>query len=388
MSSRVAAVSARVGVALGVLLVLTGCGVTPAPEGEVPASEDAGVWVNADPFPLEPRDSPVVVSTGEEVVVLGGALRTPCPPTADCGMGEILSDGAALDPEAGAWRPLASAPLPIAPGEGAFVDGRVFAWADGATARGPLMAYSIADDRWERIDAPDERYRVLVPDGDGLLLVLGSHEDGAAADYRLDLSTEEWEELPVDPLGLGFDRSVTSTPDALVLTSKELVTNPGADGPPLVRIALFDREEQTWRRLPDAPQIGGWRWSWTGERVVAAELGEADGGEIGGWDRSYPFGGRIELPEGTWSALPEGARLNSTAWVRSAVGGERYLIVDDNVLDDVEQTWMQLDRPTDAPDEAGPAVWVGDRLVVIGGTEWAGLEGSRDTRTWVLAAGG
>ena len=376
------------GIALtAVALLLAGCtdaGPKPAPtEAVEPAARPAG-WSQATDFPLEPREAPVTVWTGTELVVVGGDLAPPCPPLADCATGPSARDGAALDPGTGAWRELGDAPVGIAPGPGAYVAGQVFVWAGENNVRGPLMSYSVADDAWREVDVPDDMPRRIVADGDRLLLPLASHEWGAGADLVLDVASGEWSELPTDPLGATFDRCLLSTRDGILLTGKALVESPGSEGPSLVQAALYDPESGAWARLPDTGQIGGWFPVWTGERVVDASLGGADGGEVNGWGREYPYGGMLSLPDGAWSPLPEAPEPTRDPWLGHVDGGEQFLVADGYVFDDVEETWTPTTAPTDAPAVIGVAAWAGDQIVVIGGTDWIDWEGTRDSRAWVL----
>ncbi|WP_460794950.1 hypothetical protein [Microbacterium sp. GXF0217] len=41
--------------------------------------------------------------------------------------------------------------------------------------------------------------------------------------------------------------------------------------------------------------------------------------------------------------------------------------------------------PADAPDVVGVTAWAGEQLVVVGGTDWSGWEGMRDSRVWIFA---
>jgi len=44
------------------------------------------------------------------------------------------------------------------------------------------------------------------------------------------------------------------------------------------------------------------------------------------------------------------------------------------LYDDAAGTWTRLGRPAGAPPEPGVAVWAGDTLLVLGGTDWRKVE--------------
>jgi hypothetical protein len=330
---------------------------------------------------------PVVVWTGAEVVVLGGDVGPACPPTADCVLTAPSRSGAALDPIRGTWRELRDAPLDIPPSSAAFAGGQVFVdlWAPDERR---LVSYDVGADRWVEWDIPGDLPHMLVGDAERVLFVSNSDENVEQADVVLDVTTGEWSDLPPDPLGASFDRTFTPTPHGLVLTSRELVDNPGAEGPAITRAALYDWDSGRWSRLPDTGQIGGWQWIWTGCRLVAPELGSADGGQIGNWGASYPFGGVIDVPEGEWSPLPGAPDPSVDPWIGSAMGGGRFAAVGGYVYDDREARWTHLPAPRGAAAEPGPAIWAGDRLVVVGGADWSGGEGNRRPETWVYTPPG
>ncbi|GAA1957693.1 hypothetical protein [Agromyces allii] len=326
---------------------------------------------------------PAVVWTGTEVIVAGGDTGPPCPPNADCVSNQQARDGAALDPATGRWRRISDAPVDIPPyASAAYADGRALILASTGDER-RLLSYDVDTDRWDRINLPDDAPRALVGDGDRVLLASTSDEHGRFADFILDVETGAWSQLTADPLGQIFDRVLTPTPDGLVLTGKQLVEDPGADGPALTIAAWLDRRSGKWSRLPDTEQIGGWRWAWTGTRLVDPTLGGGDGGEVGSWDRSYPYGGAISVPDGQWSPLPEPPSPRQDHWLTDTAGG-RFSFSGGYVYDDRRSSWTPIDRPDHAPQHADAAVWADDRLVVVGGTDWNDAGGTISSQTWIF----
>lgn len=158
-----------------------------------------------------------------------------------------------------------------------------------------------------------------------------------------------------------------------MLTAKPI--GPGGEpaDPALVRAALLPQGDERWRVLPDSDQLSGWRWSWTGRRLVEPTLGGADGGQTNGYGRTIPYGGRFEPATGTWSRLPGAPEQGTGGWPVEAPGGP-VVAAEGWVYDDAGGTWTRLPRPAGAPVTPGQAVWVDDVLVVIGGTAWHGVD--------------
>jgi hypothetical protein len=306
----------------------------------------------------------VAASTGTAVLVVGGDTGAPCPANADCkAPAHYARDGARLDLRARSWHPIAAAPIDVP----AYSQGVVVAGTLYVLARDALLAYDVAHDSWSEVPTPTGfADGQLVADSDRLVVASGSDEHGTVPDRAYDPATRRWSTLPDDPLGPAFDRVLTAIPTGLVLTAHELVDNPGADGPSLVLAARFDRTTGAWTRLPDSDQLGGWAWTWTGRRLVDPTLGGADGGKVGNYGRTIPFGGILDPATGAWSALPHAPREGTGGWPVAALGG-RYAATGGWTYDDETESWAEVPRPTGAPDEPGVAVWAGDRLVVVGG---------------------
>ena len=347
-----------------VLATLAGCGDAggsrrnPDPES-VPAA-----WERLPDPPLSRRSSPVVAWTGTELLVIGGDTSAPCPPGADCvGPDHHARDGAAYRPDEKTWRAITPAPADIPPGtQSAQVGGRLYLLA-GQT----LLEYDVAGDTWSRPTTPQLAWSWLVADGSRLLFVSGSDEQGVRPDRVYDPAADRWSVLPDDPIGPAYDRNITATSHGLVLTAKELVDNPGGgDRPSLVLAAVL--EDGTWRRLPDSDQLGGWRWAWTGARLVDPTLGGSDGGGDGAGDygRWFPNGGILDPATGTWSRLPNAPKERTGGWPVETLGGPA-IAAEGWLFDERDESWTRVPSPSDAPEQPGPAVWVGDRLVVVGG---------------------
>ena len=90
--------------------------------------------------------------TGREVIVLGGE-RHPCPPNADCAVGdEALRDGAAYDIRTNSWRPIPPAPVPVGPGNHLMVADGVVVLSDTGSGTARWFTYEPDHNRWSRVD--------------------------------------------------------------------------------------------------------------------------------------------------------------------------------------------------------------------------------------------
>ena len=188
-------------------------------------------------------------------------------------------------------------------------------------------------------------------------------------DRVLDTRTGAWSVLPADPLSPSFDRSLTPTPHGLVLTASPIAAGGGPEDPALVEAAVLEQGAAEWRRLPDSEQLGGSRWSWSGRNLVDPTLGGADGGEVNGYGRVLPFGGRLDPATGRWSPLPDAPAPLTGGWPVEAVHGP-VTAAEGWLYDDEEERWSRLDPPEGAPAQPGPATWLDDTLVVYGGARW------------------
>ncbi len=217
------------------------------------------------------------------MLALGGHTGPACPPSADCvDLDDEARDGAAYDPETDTWRPVAVAPVDVDRFTGhVVVDGLlVVGDADG------WWSFDAATDAWARLPQPGVRIGAPEAALDGRVY---SHV-GSRVQY-LDLATATWTELAPDPLEPRLqDAGVFATDAGVVLTGVNY-DEAAPDEPTLTQADVWDGS--TWRRLPRTGMIGP-LYHWTGERLVGAEIGSADGGQVNGWDRAYPFGGRLD----------------------------------------------------------------------------------------------
>jgi hypothetical protein len=327
-------------------------------------SAGAAAWTRAADLPLSARYAPLLVWTGEEVLALGGHTGPPCPPNADCAtLDDTARDGAAYDPDTDAWRLVADAPIDLDRFTGHVV-------VDGELVVGDVdgwWSFSPGSNTWAELPAPPTDVGPPETVRDGLVY---SHVQRRV--HSLDLATGTWSELPEDPLGPPLtDGSVFATDAGLVLTGVNY-EEAAPDEPTLTQADLWNGH--AWQRFPRTGMIGP-LYHWTGERLVGLEIGGADGGQVNGWDRWYPFAGALDVATGRWSEISGvpgyedlDRDLDRGAWRVEAADGPRVATAG-FVYDDDTGTWTRLERPDSALEQELTGVWVGDRLVVVGGAD-------------------
>ena len=213
----------------------------------------------------------------------------------------------------------------------------------------------------------------------------GSDEGGETADLMFDPATNEWSELPDDPLPPSFDRTLAWSGRELVLFAHEIVPQPGATEPSLVIAAVLDLDSGEWRRLPDSQILGGGaRWFELDGRLILPALGSADGGEVGNWGRPYPYGGILDPQRGEWSDLPAPpvADLSSAEDFAGGIRAGReadYFGLSGWILDATAREWIEI-HPLD--DEGALTTGrvvanAGPEMLVFGGVRWGGGRGLR-----------
>lgn len=370
-------------VLIGLCGLLAGCAehaepvVTEAGEPMV-----ANEWTALPKSPLSPREAVLGLWTGREVLLIGGSDASPCPPNASCvGDPTPLADGAAYDPATTRWRKIADSPVPLTGGESAVVGGTAYVLPpDGKE----LLAYRIDGDAWARLPVPFGGGYYLLAAGDRLVAYLGSEENGGGKDYVFEPRTATWSELPADPLNPAFDRAMAWTGSELVLFDHELVPNPGSEKPALTRAATLDLAAGSWRRLPDSEILGTGPWLAAGDELVNPMLGGADGGEVNGWGRTYPYGGGLAPATGAWSDLPTPpARDIASAGARTG-GTAVYFGSEGVVLDTATGTWQPIPAIPGGDVTHRTVVAAGVRMLVFGGASFDGTPTVVDD-AWIWA---
>jgi hypothetical protein len=360
---------------LAVLLLAALLAACSDDAADVPEAQ--GSWTEAAQTPLSPRTSPAVGWTGSEVLVVGGDVGVPDNPAAEGGAGEeFAADGAAYDPEADTWQPIADAPVPIAYYyRTAMVgDAMVIQTMTSQGRESTWLSYDASEDAWTELPSPP------TPNEDvGYLTAAEGH--AAAVTKRgvvqlLDVAAGTWSQLPPDP--------ITPRLRAVRVVQTDVGTflcgSPRGDD-----LVVVDRwDGSTWTRLDGSHQVGC-VWHWTGQRLVNPDIQTAPG-----LDGNPPYGGRLDPATREWSGLPDApdpeTRMPDYLTVNAASGplvaGWGY------VYDDAAGTWTPFGRPDSSVDRQTGATWADGRLVVVGGLdEDAGYEDTSglSDETWIWA---
>lgn len=342
-----------------------------------PDGAPSETWVAMPDGPLSPRDSALAFTVGDEVLVFGGRAEPGCPAGADCVAPDDppLIDGAAYDPSSRTWRPIADTPEPVLSASGAVLGNRLYLWATipcpanadctQATFETILM-YDLREDTWSRLVYPDQPVAGLrlAADGDRII-AYHSEAGGGVVELAYDPVTDNWSELPVDPLQPGFDRVVVPYDGDLYLFSVPTpARRPNTDDPGNYQAAVLDADADSWRILPESTLPGfAATWASFGDLVVNP-LPPAPPGS----GRTFPSGEAFDTVTEQWSVLPEAPAATGPYYELGIVLGTRYVASYGFVLDPLAGTWSDLPVPPDAADQAAASAWVGDTLVVWGGT--------------------
>lgn len=337
------------------LAVLAGCGDDSGPEA---IGDPAGLWSPLPSPPLKPTLGPVAAWTGSELLVIGGDPAEWCPLDADCaGPPRYSAAGAAYSFTTKSWRALADAPEGIPDLAAHALVGELLYVKVGAK----LLSYDVRRDTWSSVAAPDlTRGHEMTSAGRRLVFTHYSDEDAGQPDLVYDTANKRWSRLPDDPLGSTHSRSIAVTPHGWVLTALVLDMDPGADGMPPFLAARYDLKQQRWTRLPDADTTLAGRWVWAGTRLVLV------GGGLDANGESEGTGLALDPVAGHWSVLRDQPAGTEYGWPVDAANGP-VIAAAGWLYDDRTEHWRSVPRPPGGPTQPGPAVWVGDRIVVAGG---------------------
>jgi len=351
--------------ALVVLVPLAVAGGIGSDSSGDPADDDGvGRWEPIAPSPLSARAGSASVWTGEEMIVVGGNVGPPCPPTADCGgpgPDQLLADGAAYDPRTDTWRPIEDAPVPLTNARAAWTGQEMVVLDTQAMPYGEpghTFAYDPDADAWRELEPPPNVFLIGGVWNGQELFYWQSEERAGSADWSLDPSTGRWTRLPDDPFDPTFDRAYVWIGDRFVFLGLE---KRGGDDKAF-QVAEYDPESRTWTRRPESPVgFGGVDWFFHQGYVVNPY-------EDPRFDSERPRGGAYDPATGMWLATPKSGHyvydscqlgpLGSAGdWVAPA-GGVLYSLEPADTV--VAPECPQLPEPA-------AAAWTGEQVVIWGG---------------------
>jgi hypothetical protein len=217
-------------------------------------------WQAFPPTPLSKRIAPAAAWTGHEILVFGGRALGAYP-------APVLTDGAALDPASGTWRPMAPAPYGISNLGGTvtvWTGHEVLVWDQGTSPGEHLLAYDPGADKWRQLPPSglSPRSQPIVAWVGSRLMVWGGQPQSLVPNAGLD-STALADGALLDPMTGTWTRMATpATRPPLVFsatawTGSEVIFSGGYDGTSAspYRAAAFDPASNTWRTLTPPPAV-------------------------------------------------------------------------------------------------------------------------------------
>lgn len=363
---------------LGLLVVLGAALVVRSGDDDERGGFEAGGWRPLPSPGLAARSGHSAVWTGASMLVWGGA-----------GLSGPFADGAAFDAAGSRWTPLAASPLVARRDHTAVWTGSamiVFGGsgrAEGCADRCPLAdgaAYDPGADRWTPIAASPLAGRsghTAVWVQDRMVVWGGATAEGTSADgAAYDPVADAWSPLPPAPLAARSRHgSVATAHRMLVWGGSAQADGSGrlfADG------ATFSPNDGSWAPMAAFPATStsparhSFSTVWTGDRMVVwGGFGSAEACPGCPLDD----GAAYDLRADAWSAIasaPLTARGGHAAvWTGRemvAWGGAGATEQSDGAsYDPLTDSWARLETSPLRPRQGHSMAWVGDRLVIWGG---------------------
>jgi N-acetylneuraminic acid mutarotase len=286
-------------------------------------------WTPLRAAPLSPRRAHTAVWTGTRMVIYGGSG-----PREGCDRSCPLADGAAYDPIADAWTPLAPAPVAARSGHTAvWLQNRMVVWG-GAGEGGAAL-------------------------GDG-------------ASY--DPTTDTWTVLPPSPLEPRVNHRTVVTTNRMVVWGGSSEAEEGgrylADG------AVYNPLAGAWTRMAAAPASVTGRDTfaavWTGEHMVVW-------GGYGRSDTCTPClnddGAAYDVERDTWSRIApsplSGRGGHRAVWTDRTMlvwgGSDTGPQADGALYNPFDDAWLRLAPGPLGARQHHAMVWTGQQLLIWGG---------------------
>lgn len=265
--------------------------VEESPTGEPGWSYELnnGQWSRLPASPKDPAIGAAGVWTGEDVIIC-------------CGEGDQFDDFAvtvAFDPETGAWRRLADAPI-----SGTFTEAVWTGTEMLVVASGGVAAYDPGTDTWETLPSPPESARLneVAWTGDELIVWSREVERIVHPGYALRPSTGEWRRLP-DPPAWPAAPDIVWTGDLLVIWGGLPADSVGSER---AVGSVYDPATDSWTAMsetlpePDGCEcnLGSQSLVWTGDRVLVSPGAFASGAGANG-----PILLAYDPPSDTWELV-------------------------------------------------------------------------------------
>lgn len=345
--------------------------------GPNPPTGNPGEWTPMPDGPLSPRSDALAFTVGDEILIFGGGPA--CPPSAFCvprsWNGHV--DGAAYEPAALTWRPIADMPHTLDDASGTVIGDRVYLWGqyycEGANCDGESVhtftSYDAGKDEWTQLPLPDgfdadgsSGEQPTITALSGKIALAQVDADGTSTDRLFDPDTNDWTDLPIDPLRPGHDRMMAADGEGGLY----LFATPAAGSP--FDVAVLRAGATAWERLASSqvdPQRFDFRYRWY---PVDGTFIWPSPSQAPPSDDDFPDpppGEQFDTRTGTFAELP--ASQTSPGFETVPVAGTRHIAAGGLVFDVAAGVWSQLPEPDDWSRD-GAAAWIGDALVVWGGT--------------------
>ena len=224
-----------------------------------------GEWEEVDPGPLVTRTEGAGAWTGDEIIVVGGLVVDQY---------RYISDGGAYNPRTRTWRK-----VPSVPGGGRIVDatwtgtevvviGNQYVSIPTDAVASVFAAYNPDANAWRALASPPRpiaAFPKLLNLGDQIV-AWGPRGSGNPG-FILNLQDNCWRTLPPPPAGVFRFGSATQTDGTIAATAVML---PPAGGPMQSAVAFLELSDQTWRLSDPAPPGMSTHMpiAWTGERLL------------------------------------------------------------------------------------------------------------------------
>jgi len=346
-------------------------------------SEDDGTpWARGPDAPLSARSSAQVFWTGDEAIVMGGIAGASCPHLEDCSDRAVLQDGAAYDPAADVWRPIPPSPLPLS-SISAVHDGVVYHVFGDPASKDAFVGFGSYDpdaDLWEDLPIPagPPLQGLLTSAGETLVLYQFGREDNSVPDLSYNVQQQVWTELPADPIGRAFNRTMIWTGTDLVLFASK-----SADQTFVFDAAMYSPPSQSWRSYPSSTiDSSSPTWFWAGGRAVNPSTGVSQGRSGG-----RPLGGTFNPEIGTWGSLPPAPEMPGQLLGFSAASNELLLNTNGLILDPDAGRWTTITSPLPVPTDGGAAVVTDSQVIIWTGVIADGDQTGLNNSLWTLTIG-